>query len=52
MLFRSPPGTAKSMLAREVCRRLGGEGHGYFQWLLTKFTTPEEVLGPISLAAL
>lgn len=44
-----PPGTAKSMLAKEVCRRLGGR---YFEWLLTKFTTPEEIFGPMSLAAL
>ena len=50
VLMLGPPGTAKSMLAREVCRRLGrGE---YFQWLLTKFTTPEEIFGPISLASL
>jgi MoxR-like ATPase len=38
------------MLAREVCERVG-EG-AYFQWLLTKFTTPEEIFGPISLSAL
>src|SRR5262249_30409163 len=45
-----PPGTAKSMLADELCRRL--EGTGYFQWLLTKFTTPEELFGAVSLRAL
>ena len=45
-----PPGTAKSMLADEVCRRITGAR--YFQWLLTRFTTPEELFGAISLKAL
>ena len=50
VLILGPPGTAKSMLAREVCRRLpSGQ---YFEWLLTKFTTPEELFGPVSLPAL
>ncbi len=49
VLMLGPPGTAKSMLAKEVCRRLGGR---YFEWLLTKFTTPEEIFGPVSLSAL
>ena len=38
------------MLADELCRRI--EGARYFQWLLTKFTTPEEVFGAVSLRAL
>jgi MoxR-like ATPase len=50
MLLLGPPGTAKSMLAKEVCRRIGGAA--YFEWLLTKFTTPEEIFGPVSLPAL
>lgn len=49
LLILGPPGSAKSMLARELCRRLGGR---YFEWLLTKFSTPEELFGPVSLAAL
>jgi MoxR-like ATPase len=52
VLMLGPPGTAKSLLAREVCRRVAGGGRAYFQWLLTKFTTPEEIFGPISLTAL
>ncbi|HYA34731.1 MAG TPA: AAA family ATPase, partial [Candidatus Binataceae bacterium] len=44
------PGTAKSMLADELCRRI--EGANYFQWLLTKFSTPEEIFGAVSLKGL
>jgi MoxR-like ATPase len=50
VLIIGPPGTAKSMLADELCRRL--EGGQYFQWLLTKFTTPEELFGAVSLQSL
>ena len=50
VLVIGPPGTAKSMLADEVCRRLTGAR--YFQWLLTRFTTPEELFGAVSLRAL
>src|SRR6266571_7817916 len=50
VLVIGPPGTAKSMLADELCRRI--EGADYFQWLLTRFTTPEEIFGAVSLKAL
>src|SRR5262245_3331175 len=50
VLIVGPPGTAKSMLADEMCRRI--EGASYFQWLLTRFTTPEEIFGAVSLRAL
>ena len=50
VLVIGPPGTAKSMLADEVCRRLTGAR--YFQWLLTRFSTPEELFGAVSLKAL
>jgi len=50
MLIIGPPGTAKSQLVQMVCSRI--EGSEYFQWLLTKFTTPEEIFGAVSLKGL
>src|SRR5262249_53586943 len=50
VLLLGPPGAAKSELAHEVCRRVTGAR--YFQWLLTRFTTPEELFGPVSLRGL
>src|SRR5437763_7591058 len=50
VLVIGPPGTAKSMLADELCRRI--EGADYFQWLLTRFTTPEEIFGEVRMKAL
>src|SRR5437899_8685067 len=50
VLVIGPPGTAKSMLADELCRRI--EGADYFQCLLTKFSTPEEIFGAVSLRSL
>jgi len=46
-LLIGPPGTAKSQLIATLCSSI--EGANYFQWLLTKFTTPEELFGPYSL---
>lgn len=50
MLIIGPPGTAKSQLVHELCRRI--DGGRYFQWLLTKFSTPEEIFGAVSLKGL
>ena len=42
-----PPGTAKSLLVRAIAARI--ESAGYFEKLMTSFTVPEELFGPIDL---
>jgi MoxR-like ATPase len=49
VLLVGPPGCAKSLLLDGVMRWLGGKT---FTVLLTRFTTPEELFGPISVAGL
>lgn len=49
VLFVGPPGTAKSLLCRRLGRLLSGD---FFEIALTRFTTPDDVFGPLSLAAL
>jgi MoxR-like ATPase len=45
-----PPGTAKSMLIEDLTQAFTGAR--LFKYLLTKFTTPEEIFGPWNLALL
>ena len=43
ILILGPPGTAKSMTARTICQLISnGE---FFDYLLTRFTTPDEIFG-------
>ena len=48
-LLVGPPGCAKSLLLDSVLALTGGTK---FAVLLTKFSVPEEVVGPVSLSAL
>ncbi len=45
-----PPGTAKSALIRDLAAGLGDLE--YFSWLLTEFSVPEELFGPLDISAL
>ena len=50
ILLLGPAGIAKSMLINEWNKRITGSA--YFEWLLSKFSTPDELFGPISLTGL
>jgi MoxR-like ATPase len=50
VLLLGPAGTAKSALTRAFCGSVDGARH--FEWLLSRFTAPEELYGPMSLSAL
>ena len=48
-----PPGTGKSLIARRMAQALGDIQNGdYFEYLLTKFSTPDEIFGPLSISEL
>ncbi|MFJ8922012.1 AAA family ATPase [Streptomyces sp. NPDC102415] len=49
-LLLGPPGTAKSELARELTGRIGSAN--YWEILLSKFTAPTRMFGPIDVGAL
>lgn len=50
VLLLGPPGTAKSYLVQTLASMV--EGSEYFDLLLTRFSLPEEVFGPLDVAGL
>ena len=49
LFLYGPPGTAKSLLVRSFAEGVRGR---YFEYLLTRFSEPNEIFGPIDLAKL
>jgi MoxR-like ATPase len=49
LFLHGPPGTAKSALIRTFTRAVQGR---YFEYMLTRFTEPNEIFGPIDIAKL
>lgn len=52
ILFVGPPGTAKSMIVRAFCNALGLGDREYFEYTLTRFSEPSELMGPVDIAEL
>ena len=51
IFFMGPPGTAKSMIARRMQEAFRDDTN-YFEYLMSQFSTPDEICGPISLKKL
>src|SRR5262245_66420968 len=49
LLLVGPPGTAKSDLVVKFKDALGIPAEEYFEYMLTRFTEPSEIIGPIDI---
>src|ERR671935_763489 len=52
LLLVGPPGTAKSDLVLKFKDALGLAEEDYFEYMLTRFTEPSEIIGAIDIAEL
>ena len=52
MLLLGPPGTAKSDLIFKFAQAIGVGAHDYFEYMITAFTEPSEIIGPVDIKAL
>lgn len=51
IFFMGPPGTAKSMISSRL-HKIFKEDTKYFEFLMSKYSAPEEIFGPIKLEGL
>src|ERR1051326_5609511 len=52
LLLVGPPGTAKSDMVLKFKDALGLRDGDYFEYMLTRFTEPSEIIGPIDISLL